>query len=163
MYVTVVDGNDRIIGSKHFDKLTNRDIYRVSALWITNSKGQVLLAKRQLGKRNDPGKWGPAVAGTVEDGESYERNMIKEAQEEIGLSGTTFSMGPRVRNHSGPHQFFVQWFTCSVDWPIEKFKVQESEVKKIEWVSKNYLAKDLQKNPDRYVSSAQRIWNDLLS
>ena len=27
-----------------------------------------------------PGKWGPAVAGTVEEGESYEENIIKEAE-----------------------------------------------------------------------------------
>ena len=29
------------------------------------------------GCEDDPGKWGPAVAGTVDEGESYKKNVIK--------------------------------------------------------------------------------------
>ena len=36
-----------------------------------------------------PEVWGPAVSGTNEEGETYDSNIIKEAQEEIGLTGYT--------------------------------------------------------------------------
>lgn len=88
--IIIVDENDTIIGHKNRDSMEDGDMYRVSALWIQNSKGDILLAQRSFDKRNDPGKWGPAVAGTVEEGETYESNIIKEAEEEIGLKNSHF-------------------------------------------------------------------------
>ncbi len=64
--IIIVDENDNIIGSKDFDKMKPSDVYRVSSLWITNSKGETLLAKRAFNKLHSPGKWGTAVSGTVE-------------------------------------------------------------------------------------------------
>ena len=48
---------------------------------------RVLIVERQTAfdKKYDPGKWGPSAAGTVEEGETYQSNIIKELQEEIGL------------------------------------------------------------------------------
>lgn len=80
----VVDDNDNIIGYKSKAAIDKDDLrYRVSALWITNSKREILLARRSYTKRHDPGKWGPAAAGTVEKGESYKDNIKKEAKEEL--------------------------------------------------------------------------------
>ena len=41
--VVIVDKNDKIIGHKHRGTLNKEDIYRVSALWITNSQKEILL------------------------------------------------------------------------------------------------------------------------
>ena len=82
---TIVDENDNIIAQKERANIKPEDIYRVAALWVTNSKGDILLAQRALSKKHDPGKWGPAVAGTVEERETYRANIIKETSEEIGL------------------------------------------------------------------------------
>src|SRR3989338_789730 len=76
--VVIVDKNDKIIGHKHRGTLNKEDIYRVSALWITNSQKEILLARRHHTKTHDPRKWGPAVAGTVDEGESYVDNIINE-------------------------------------------------------------------------------------
>ena len=81
--ITIVNLDDEIIGYKPRSEITSQDVYRVSALWIENSKGEILLAQRGFMKRNNPGKWGPAVAGTIDKGESYEENMYKEAEEEL--------------------------------------------------------------------------------
>ena len=85
MKIPVVNQQDEIIGYKEKSLITTDDIYRVSALWITDTTGRILLAKRAFTKSRHPGLWGPAVAGTVEEGETYESNIIKEAEEEIGL------------------------------------------------------------------------------
>jgi isopentenyldiphosphate isomerase len=78
--IIIVNEKDKEIGLKERGTLKTEDIYRVTALWITNSKDEILLAKRALTKSNDPGKWGPAVAGTVDEGETYEENSINHEQ-----------------------------------------------------------------------------------
>lgn len=80
MKIQIVDENDKFVSNKERSEVDYKsDIYRVSALWLTNSKGQTLLAKRAMVKDKDPGKWGPAVAGTIDEGETYDENIYKEA------------------------------------------------------------------------------------
>jgi len=83
--IPIVKNNDEIIKYKKRSEILENDIYRVSSLWITNSSGEVLLAKRAKIKKNHPGVWGPAVSGTVEKDETYYENILKETNEEIGL------------------------------------------------------------------------------
>lgn len=52
--IPIVNLDDEIIGYKERSKITSQDIYRVSALWIENSKGEILLAQRGFMKRNNP-------------------------------------------------------------------------------------------------------------
>lgn len=82
--IIVVDKDDKIITYKKRGTLLSKDIYRVSALWITNKKGEVLLAKRAMDKKLYPGCWGPAVAGTVEKGETYKIIFTKKQRKSWG-------------------------------------------------------------------------------
>src|SRR3989344_2570418 len=110
----IVDEHDNPIGLKDREDITSEDIYRVSLLWITNSKGEILLARRAYTKSHDPGKWGPAVAGTVEEGETYESNIIKEAEEELGLTNLKLVSGARLRKRTN-YNYFVQQFSIVLD------------------------------------------------
>lgn len=151
--IVIVNKNDEVIGSKDRAKVSSPDIYRVSALWLTNSKGEVLLAQRKLTKAHDPGKWRPAVAGTVKDGESYEDNIYKEADEEIGLTGCKFIPGPKIFRDS-ENKFFCQWFLFVTDKDVSEFIPQETEVEKLAWVDKNLLFEDIRNNPQKYTKGA---------
>ena len=86
MRIPIVNEEDEIIKIIDSTERMKGDIGRVSALWITNEKGEILLAQRSFTKKRDPGVWDPAVAGTVEEGETYEQNIIKEAEEELSKS-----------------------------------------------------------------------------
>ncbi len=55
--VIIVNEKDEQIALKERKDIKKEEIYRVSALWITNSKGEILLAQRGLNKKHDPGKW----------------------------------------------------------------------------------------------------------
>ena len=82
--VIIVDENDNPIGLKYREDIDySKDTYRCTGIWITNSNDEVLIAQRKFTKDKDPGKWGPAVAGTIEEGETYESNAYKEMKEEI--------------------------------------------------------------------------------
>lgn len=156
---TIVNEQDEVIGYKPRENILATDIYRVSALWITNSKGEILLAQRALSKKNDPGRWGPAVAGTVEEGETYDSNIVKEAFEELGLRDIEPVVGPKVRM-SGAHQYWLQWYSLTVDQPIEYFKPEPKEVMAIRWVLPVDLKKDFEKDATLFLKGAPR-WIEL--
>jgi len=138
--IVLVDQEDREIGLRERSEVLPEDIYRVSAVWIRNSKGEVLLARRALTKKNGPGAWGPAAAGTVDEGEHYLDNIIKETEEEIGLvlESNQLSLGPKLLIH-GNNLHFVQWYYATVDKPVTDFVLQEEEVIDIKWVQMDEL------------------------
>lgn len=148
--IVVVNEIDKIIGRKERGTLIPSDIYRVSALWVKNSQGDILLAQRKFTKSHDPGKWGPAVAGTVDEGETYEQNIIKEAEEEIGLKDIKPILGPKVRM-TGEYNYFDQWYTLTIDKPAEDFTIQEEEVEQVKWFTRAELEKELREHPENYL------------
>jgi isopentenyl-diphosphate delta-isomerase len=154
--IIIVDESDNIIGYKDRETVTSEDIYRVSVLWITNSQGEILLAKRALTKAHNPGQWGPAVVGTVEEGEDYLINIIKEASEEIGLKDIAPQVGQKVRVR-GKYNFFGQWYTLVVDKALNEFVIDESEVAEIRWISKDNLQKEIEVDPAKFSESMQRF------
>jgi len=156
MQIIIVNEKDDIIGSKKRGTLTSEDIYRVSALWIENSKGQILLARRVFTKKKDPGMWGPAVAGTLEKGESYESNIIKEAQEELGLTNVSFKKFIKQKIRI-PHNHFTQWFLLIIDRDINDFKIKEDEVAEIKWFSKQELWDLIKKNSQSLITSLKNF------
>ena len=148
-YEQTVDENDRLTGSKHWRDMQYSDIYRVTALWLTDqTTGEILLAQRKWNKKNHPGKWGPAAAGTVEVDETYDSNIVKEIAEEIGLTGLELSKGPKLFNDDGDNRFFCQWYLSKIDRNKLQIKIQEAEVEAIKWVTKGWLLTELARHPD---------------
>lgn len=154
--IVVVDEEDNVIEDKPREIVDKERLrYRVAGLWLKNSKGKSLLARRAYTKTHYPGKWGPAVAGTVEKGESYEQNIIKETEEELGLKNIKLKKGPYIKI-SGEYNHFTQWFTCIIDKPIDYFKIQEKEVSEVKWFSEKELKKQLKKNPKDFLKNMRR-------
>jgi len=87
MKIPIVNEQDEIIKVVDIKDRKPGEICRITGLWLTDPEGNILLAQRAFNKKLSPGLWGPAAAGTVEEGETYESNIIKEAEEEIGLAG----------------------------------------------------------------------------
>ena len=83
MQIPIVDHNDQILAYKERQEIQKADIYRVSSLFVMNEQGEILLTQRSANKSHNPNKRTLAVNGTVEQGESYESNIIKETKEEI--------------------------------------------------------------------------------
>jgi len=149
--IVLVNENDEIIGSKEREEITKDDINRVSALWIRSLDGKVLLAKRSFTKKYDAGKWGPAVTGTVDDGESYQDNIKKEANEELGISGLSLIMGPKLKVNNS-NKLFCQWFVTMISKDIE-FKLQKEEVEEVRWFDKDKLRSMLKSHPEEFTKS----------
>ena len=156
--IIIVDEKDNLIGFNKRNSLKKKDIYRVSALWLINSKEDILLAKRHRNKLHHPRKWGPAVAGTVEKGETYKLNIIKEAEEELGIKNIKPKLGPKTRTQN-EYNYFTQWFILILDKNTDDFKIQREEVEEVKWFSKEELLKELNKNPNEFLPNMKKYLN----
>jgi isopentenyldiphosphate isomerase len=153
--IPIVDENDSIIEYKERESVLPSDIYRATGLWITNSKGEILLARRALTKRKSPGMWGPAAAGTVEEGETYESNVVKEAEEELGLSGIEPEIWFKQRI-TGESNFFGQWFKLQIDVPVEDLVLDPREVMDARWFTKDELIRLAETESNVLIKSLQQ-------
>lgn len=162
MKILIVNDQDEVIGSKERSEIDYlHDIYRVSALWVINSKDEVLIAQRKLTKDKDPGKWGPSVAGTIEENEDYDSNIYKEAEEEIGLIDVMFERLEKTRLYE-PRNSFTQWYIGRNDNEINEFTIQEDEVEQLAWISRDELIKSVTTQPEKYIP-AMNIAVEVLS
>ena len=148
--IVIVDDNDKIIGHKVSDERTPDDTYRASLLWIKNTKGESLITLRSRSMKIYPGKWAAAVAGTVDEGETYYENIIKETQEELGLSDIKPIEGPTGR-YKVEYNFFYRWYLLEIDKNIEDFNIDKEEVEEIRWITKDQLIKEIKENPNDFV------------
>lgn len=156
--IPVVDDKDEVIGYKNREELDySTDIVRSSSLWITNSLGQVLLAQRKMTKKINPGKWSEAVGGTVENEDTYESTIYREAEEELGITNQVFIIGPKQYIPGPPANYFVQWYRLTIDCPVEVFTPQETEVEQVVWFDLSILKNDVKNNPDKYINELPEI------
>ncbi len=152
--IIIVDENDSEIGSADRDTVVpgDRRIFRATGLWVTNSSNTILLAQRSHLKKAEPGKWGPAASGTLETGETYVSNLIKETSEELGLTLTQDMLiaGPKLFSDVG-YSLFAQWYFLVLDKPIDEFVLQHEEVERVKWFTRNELENEITKNPNQFL------------
>lgn len=86
--VQLVDENDNLLGYKERDELTDSDTWRIIFVDIHDlSDDYILIQKRSLQKKLYPGMWTIAIAGTLEEDDTYESCAHRELKEEIGIDG----------------------------------------------------------------------------
>jgi isopentenyldiphosphate isomerase len=147
--LTLVDEDDNDIGTKDKDKLSPDDIYRVARLILINPKGELLLAQRAFVKKMDPGVWGLAVEGTVEADETYDSNIRKEAQEEIGVTLGRLELGPKLRMR-GKFNHWCQFFITTIDLELDLLVLQKDELETVRWCSKAAIQEEVASYPERF-------------
>ena len=158
MRIPIVDENDNLLYYKDAkERDRHKEITRSAGLWVTDKEGNILLAQRAFNKEVAPGLWGPAAAGSVEEGETYESNIIKEAEEEINLKNIKPILGPK-RRLSTSHEYFAQWFMVVVDHDYS-FKKQDEEVEAIKWFSPLELSILLKEQPEIFLPSFDEHFN----
>lgn len=159
--VYVVDENDTVLKEKWRDETTPEDRIRIISVWVENSKGEVLLARRAETMRLHPGLWGPSAAGGVTVGEEYLTSAKKELSEELGLDvDKEEAVIKQIDKHlygtaaqnDGLRMLAV--FLVKIDWPLEKFTFPKDEVAEIRWITKTDLKKDMERHPEIYLPHA---------
>jgi len=165
--VYVVDENDTVLEEKWRDDTTPSDRIRIVSVWVSNSSGELLIAKRAKHMKLHPGLWGPSAAGGVTVGETYVESAKKEVTEELGLDIEALKIKiTQIDKHTygtsapGDGVRMLAVFEVNVDWPIEKFTFQKEEVAAIKWISKSDLKKDIKIHPELYLPHAS-TWDNI--
>lgn len=60
-------------------------LHPVVHIHVINSSNKLLLQKRALNKKIQPGKWDTSVGGHIISGEIVEDALVREAKEELGI------------------------------------------------------------------------------
>ena len=149
MKIPIVNQYDEVIGHKEREEKLDTDIARATGVWVTNEKGEILLAQRGFDRPFHPGLWGHAAGGMVEEGESYESNALKEAEEEIGLTGIKLFSEYTIPANIG-YSVFFRCFSTEVDSSY-KFVKQDSEVEQVKWFTKEELRRAYGERKERFV------------
>ena len=165
-YSQIFYRNDKVIGKKLRSGITKDDIYRVSSLWVFNQNRELLIAQRPVWKKNDPGKWSESAVGTLEIGETYQSNLVKEAKEELGLDlnenklvfvGKEFFESPKNK------LFGAMYSVILPNTP--KLDLNSHEVPNVEWISNDKLKDELSEVDNRFVDDFDKfyyqVWNKL--
>lgn len=148
--VYVVDENDNIIQEKWRDELTNDDCWRIIAVWVENSKGDVLIQQRSNKKAINPGLWTAGVVGTVTSSESYEESAYKELKEELGISDVVLNFRAKAHYKASLGFRNIQTFGCVVDKDVKDFVIQKEEVQQVRWINPKELQQALRDHPNEF-------------
>ena len=135
-------------------------------LWLVNSKGEVLLARRADNKSQDPGLWGPSVTGKLESGENFEEAAVREAQEELSLQPGSYSLHELFETDfdhpDGQLRRFKVFATHISDDQAAKLTFDAVEVAEIKWLAVPDVKKLLNSKPGEVVvASAFVLWQKI--
>lgn len=90
--IQIVDENDvPLRGGTKQEAWTEGLFHRLVKVMIVDEKGRILLGHRAPTKHPFPGHWDTAVGGHVDDGETYEKAVLRELKEETGITDAALS------------------------------------------------------------------------
>ena len=152
--VILVDENDNEIGEATNEEAhEKRLLHRIIHVIVRNSKGEVLLQKRQGGR--GAGLWDVSVGGHVDAGESYEQAAKREMREELGVN-VPIKFAFKFENK--PKFHYVACFTAKCEGPFQP----NEESSELRFMNKTEIKEILTVNnfPSSAVISLNRILGD---
>ena len=117
--------------------LAEGDYHLVVHLCIFNSKGELLIQRRQPWKRGWPGLWDLTVGGSAVLGESSREAVEREAKEELGIDISLEGYRPLMTINF--KQGFDDYWIIERDIPLESLTLQYDEVAEAKWVNEEEL------------------------
>lgn len=133
--VKLVNESGEVLGPKQRELLTANDMCLAVAVWLTNQDGEVLLARRSETVRVNPGLWSCAVEGIVAYDEQPHITAIREAHEELGITGVQLIPTANTIVHSNGiagHRLKLG-FTGQVSLSLLDLELQTDEVSAVAW------------------------------
>jgi isopentenyl-diphosphate Delta-isomerase len=133
MIIDVVDQADTPVGviprAEVFQKHAN---FRVSHVFIFNSRGELLLQRLALSRRRNPGAWGSSVASYLFSSEDYLQAAQRRVRQELGISD--FQLVPLGKTEMVDDRClkFISLFQSLNEGP---FQCDPSHIDRVEFVA----------------------------
>ncbi|MBR6106768.1 MAG: NUDIX domain-containing protein [Oscillospiraceae bacterium] len=100
---------------------------------IFNSRGEMLIQRRQADKANWPDLWDLSVGGTVSAGERSSEGAERELREELGIELPLRNVRPHLTIHYDTG--FDDVYVLNCDCELSSLKLQQEEVQEVKWAS----------------------------
>ena len=131
-------------------KITDKKMYRgeetpegyyrlVVGICIFNSKGEMLIQKRQPFKQGWSGLWDITVGGAAVAGDNNRTAAEREVKEELGLDISLAGVAPKVSFTFD--SVFADFYLLNMDVDLDKLTLQYEEVEKVRYATKEEIHK----------------------
>ncbi len=155
----IVDFANRVVGSArrlyiHANSLRHRSVH---ALVLSSDGKRILLQKRSAYKDSYPLRYTTSVSGHVDRGETYEKALVRETSEEIGLKaavGDFLYLGCIDASERTGWEF-ARVYVLNSDGP---FRFPPEEIDSLDWVSLTDFDADAASNPERYTPAFLEVY-----
>lgn len=132
-YLDIVNKEDKVIGKGTRRSVHEKhNIHRGVHVFIVNRKGEILIQQRSKDKDDRPLYYDASVGAQVLSGETYRQAALREAEEELGISGIKLKKICKYKSFSDRQREIRTLFSARHDGP---FKINKEEVEKIEFWS----------------------------
>lgn len=153
----IVNDRDEVIGQEERDEVHRLGLVcRLVYVCFYTSNHEIILQKRSLTKKNDPGKLTTAVSGHVASGQDYLEAAVREALEETGVeisANELISLGVvRADYTQGDYLSNAMrgLFAYEFKGKIENLKVEEGDGAGFISLPINELEEQLDANPEKF-------------
>ncbi len=155
-YLDIVDKNNNLTGRVETrEKAHEESLYhRHANIWIFNENKEILLQKRAMNKKTNPGMWAK-TGGHVDSGETVIEGLVREVYEEIGLKVTEDTVTEiEVMRFDGikSNHFSHEYYTIT-NLGLDEFSLNDGEVDELKYMKISDLEKEVESKNMEYVFS----------
>lgn len=138
-------------------------LHRAFSVFIFNTKGELLLQQRALGKYHSEGLWSNTCCSHPLPNEATSSAAVRRLQEEMGLQASlqflySFLYKAELENGLTEHELDHVFWGISDHEPI----INTAEVSNFKYISVEDLAVDIKKNPSRYTEWLKICFEDVM-
>lgn len=126
------------IGNR-YEQLKDGEFRKVVHLCIFNSKGEMLIQKRNRNKNTWPSRWDVSCGGAVITGETVIEALERELFEELGLKHDFSKVRPCLSIHY--YEGVDEHFLIEKDVDLNDITFNDNEVEEVKYVNKEELLK----------------------
>ncbi len=170
-YLDLTNENNQPTGEKEL-----RSVVHLTGLWhrtvhiylfrMFNEKLEFLVHLRSKNKDLHPNCWDTRFGGHIKAGESLEKGVMHELEEELGLEVDTSKLieGEYKKSDHYPNREFCKVFYFKYNNPIEDLSFNDGEVQEIKWLSVDEIIKSMEEDSSIWAGSKvgfQEILNSL--
>lgn len=155
-YLDLVDEDDNVIGREERSVIYSQGLrnYRVVNIFIFNSKGEVLLPKRDATRRIFPNCYDFSCGEHVLAGETYEEAATRGLKEELGINNVNLVTIGKIKPKDGVSSFMKVFKVIYTGEISPKEGIQS-----IGFYSLQRIKEMIARNPKKFKDDLPRVIN----